>query len=146
MKFPDNHTTDANLWAQALTQHLDAASQDIGHDISERLRVARQRALTARPEPVRLLNYRTALQTSGSLHSGPDEGLNLWRFLVSALPLIGLVLGLVLVQAIQQELVESDLASVDSALLLDDLPPDAYTDPGFLQFLKVQLVQPSRHD
>jgi hypothetical protein len=60
--------------------------------------------------------------------------------------LIGLVLGLVLVQAIQQELVESDLASVDSALLLDDLPPDAYTDPGFLQFLKVRLVQPSRHD
>ncbi len=146
MKLPDNHTTDANLWAQALTQHLDAASQDIGHDISERLRVARQRALTARPEPVRLLNYRPALQTSGSLQAGPDEGLNLWRFLVSALPLIGLVLGLVLVQVIQQELVESDLASVDSALLLDDLPPDAYTDPGFLQFLKVQLVQPSRHD
>mgnify|MGYP002654808585 FL=1 len=146
MKFPVNHHTDANLWAQALTQHLDAASQDIGHDISERLRVARQRALATRPEPVRLLNYRSALQTNGSIHAGSDEGLNLWRFLVSALPLIGLVLGLVLVQAIQQELVESDLASVDSALLLDDLPPDAYTDPGFLQFLKVQLVQPSRHD
>jgi hypothetical protein len=50
------------------------------------------------------------------------------------------------VQAIQQELTESDIASIDSALLLDDLPPDAYTDPGFLQFLKVQLAQPTRHD
>ena len=45
-----------------------------------------------------------------------------------------------------RELTESDIASIDSALLLDDLPPDAYTDPGFLQFLKVQLVQPTRHD
>jgi hypothetical protein len=146
MKFPDNHTIDANLWAQALTQHLDVASQDIGHDISERLRIARQRALANRAAPVRLMNYRTAVQTNGSVQGAPDEGLNLWRILVSALPLIGLVMGLILVQVVQQELVESDLASIDSALLLDDLPPDAYTDPGFLQFLKVQLVQPSRHD
>lgn len=146
MKLPFDPTTDANLWAQALTKHLDAASQNMGHDISERLRVARLNALATRPEPVKLLNYRTALQTSGSSQTGQDEGLNLWRFLVSALPVVGLVLGLVLVQVIQQEWVESDLASIDSALLLDDLPPDAYTDPGFLQFLKVQLVQPSRHD
>ncbi len=146
MKLPFDPTTDANLWAQALTKHLDAASQNMGHDISERLRVARLNALATRPEPVKLLNYRTALQTHGSSQTGQDEGLNLWRFLVSALPVVGLVLGLVLVQVIQQEWVESDLASIDSALLLDDLPPDAYTDPGFLQFLKVQLVQPSRHD
>ncbi|MBM3397218.1 MAG: DUF3619 family protein [Betaproteobacteria bacterium] len=146
MKLPFDPTTDANLWAQALTKHLDAASQNMGHDIRERLRVARLNALATRPEPVKLLNYRTALQTSGSSQTGQDEGLNLWRFLVSALPVVGLVLGLVLVQVIQQEWVESDLASIDSALLLDDLPPDAYTDPGFLQFLKVQLVQPSRHD
>jgi len=141
-----NHTTDEDLLGQALVQHLDMASKDIGHDISERLRVARRRAMLARPEPVRLLNYRTALQTNGSTKGTPGEGLNLWRILASTLPLIGLVLGLVLVQAIQQELVESDLASVDSAILLDDLPPDAYTDPGFLQFLKIQLVHPTRHD
>ena len=36
---------------------------------------------------------------------------------------------------------ESDIASIDSALLLDELPPDAYTDPGFVQFLKLQLTQ-----
>lgn len=140
------HTTDDDLLGQTLIQHLDMASQDIGHDISERLRVARQRALSSRPEPVRLFHYRTALQTGGSSPGANGEGLNLWRILASALPLIGLVMGLILVQAVQQELIESDLASVDSAILLDDLPPDAYTDPGFLQFLKIQLVQPSRHE
>jgi hypothetical protein len=41
-------------------------------------------------------------------------------------------------------LAETDIASLDSALLLDELPPDAYTDPGFVQFLKLQ--QDARHD
>jgi hypothetical protein len=32
------------------------------------------------------------------------------------------------------------LAEVDSALLIDDLPPAAYADPGFLQFLKNPIL------
>jgi len=34
----------------------------------------------------------------------------------------------------------NELAEVDSALLTDDLPPSAYADPGFLQFLKMPLT------
>jgi hypothetical protein len=30
----------------------------------------------------------------------------------------------------------SEVAEVDAALLTDDLPPAAYADPGFIQFLK----------
>ena len=30
----------------------------------------------------------------------------------------------------------SDLAEIDTALLVDDLPPAAYSDPGFIQFLR----------
>jgi hypothetical protein len=146
MKTPTADTADMDLWGHNFTQQLDLATQNMGHDISERLRIARVRALESRPAPMRLMRYRTALQTNGSLSSPGDEGLNLWRILASALPLVALVMGLILVQAVQQELTESDIASIDSALLLDDLPPDAYTDPGFLQFLKVQLVQPGRHD
>ncbi len=146
MKNPNIHTADMDLWGHHFTQQLDLATQNMGHDLSERLRIARVRALQARPAPIRLMRYRTALQDNGSLTGSSDEGWNLWRILAAALPLVALVMGLILVQAIQQELTESDIASIDSALLLDDLPPDAYTDPGFLQFLKVQLVQPSRHD
>jgi hypothetical protein len=146
MNNPIKNTADMDLWSQDFTQKLDLATQNMGHDISERLRIARVRALESRPTPIQLMRYRTALQANGSLSGPGDEGLNLWRILASALPLVALVMGLILVQAIQQELTESDIASIDSALLLDDLPPDAYTDPGFLQFLKVQLVQPTRHD
>ena len=51
-----------------------------------------------------------------------------------------------LLQALQQDMSESDIALLDSALLLDELPPDAYTDPGFVQFLKIQIHQDTRHD
>jgi hypothetical protein len=36
----------------------------------------------------------------------------------------------------QNEYRTNEIASLDAELLIDDLPPDAYTDPGFLVFLK----------
>ena len=96
--------------------------------------------------PQRLMRHSLAVQANGTLSGPPDEGLNLWRILASALPLLALVSGLMFIQTLQQDLAESDIASLDSALLLDELPPDAYTDPGFVQFLKIQLHQDTRHD
>ncbi|MBP6535945.1 MAG: DUF3619 family protein, partial [Xylophilus sp.] len=61
---------------------------------------------------------------------------SLWRQIASALPLIALVAGLVAINTIQDDDRLSELAEVDAALLTDDLPPDAYSDPGFVQFLK----------
>jgi hypothetical protein len=137
-------TADMDLWGRALAAQLNVASQDLGHDIGERLRVARQMALKSRPMPQRLMRHSLAVQANGTLGGPPDEGLNLWRILVSALPLLALVSGLMFIQTLQQDLAETDIASLDSALLLDELPPDAYTDPGFVQFLKLQ--QDARHD
>ena len=139
-------TADLELWGRTLAAQLDVASQDLGHDIGERLRVARQMALKTRPMPQRLLRHSLALQANGTLSGQPDEDLSLWRILASALPLLALVSSLMFIQAIQQDLAETDIASLDSALLLDELPPDAYTDPGFVQFLKIQLHQNARHD
>ena len=139
-------TADLELWGRTLAAQLDVASQDLGHDIGERLRVARQMALKTRPMPQRLLRHSLALQANGTLSGQPDEDLSLWRILTSALPLLALVSGLMFIQALQQDLAETDIASLDSALLLDELPPDAYTDPGFVQFLKIQLDQNARHD
>ena len=50
--------------------------------------------------------------------------------------MIALVAGLITVSVMQEENRASELAEIDSALLTDDLPPAAYTDPGFAQFLK----------
>lgn len=56
--------------------------------------------------------------------------------MVSAVPLMALVVGLVVINIAQDEDSANDLAEVDAALLTDDLPPAAYADPGFVQFLK----------
>jgi hypothetical protein len=60
----------------------------------------------------------------------------LWNRIASALPLIALAAGLILIHAVQNEWRASEVAEVDAALLTDDLPPSAYADPGFAQFLK----------
>ena len=150
MKKSKTHTTaltaEMDLWGQTLAYQLDIASMDLGHDIGERLRVARQTAFSSRPMPKKMLRHSLAVQANGTLSAQPDEGLNLWRILVSVLPLLALVTGLMLLQALQQDMSESDIALLDSALLLYELPPDAYTDPGFVQFLKIQIHQDTRHD
>ena len=71
------------------------------------------------------------------------EGDSLWNRLGSLLPFIALIIGLISIQIIQSESNTTEIAEIDSALLLDELPPLAYTDPGFLQFLKVNQTEPS---
>jgi hypothetical protein len=47
-----------------------------------------------------------------------------------------LLAGLVTIHVVQNEYRARELAEIDAALLTDDLPPAAYADPGFVQFLK----------
>lgn len=122
-----------------IAARLNSASLELPHDISERLRAARTRAVAARLKPQTRLQTSTAtIHQNGAalLNFGGDEGLNIWSRLASLLPLIALIAGLALIQNIMDDDRANELAEIDSALLLDDLPPAAYADPGFLQFLK----------
>ena len=119
-----------------LAQLLTQASGDLSHDLTERLRVARQQAMAVRkPEPV--LKTQIVVQgNSLTLAGPPSEGLGLWSILGSALPLLALLVGLITVQWLDKQQTVSELAEIDTALLVDDLPPAAYSDPGFIQFLR----------
>jgi len=122
-----------------IAARLNSASLELPHDISERLRAARTRAVAARLKPQTRAQISTAvIHQNGAalLNFGGDEGLNIWSRLASLLPLIVLVAGLALIQNIMDDDRANELAEIDSALLVDDLPPAAYADPGFLQFLK----------
>jgi hypothetical protein len=122
-----------------IAARLNSANLELSHDISERLRAARTRAVAARLKPQTNLQNRTNLTHQNGtaiLNFGGDEGLNIWSRLASLLPLIALVTGLALIQNIMDDNRANELAEIDSALLIDDLPPAAYADPGFLQFLK----------
>ena len=125
-----------------IAARLNSASLDLPHDISERLRVARTRAVAARLKPqIRLQSHTTTIHPNGAilLNFGGDEGLNIWSRIASLLPLVALVAGLTFIQSVMDDDRANELAEIDSALLVDDLPPAAYADPGFLQFLKSPL-------
>ena len=134
-----------NRFGQRITARLSAGSTELPHDLSERLRIARQQAVAMRkPEflPQRKLVSATGVFVQGNSLSRGDEGLNLWSRLASAFPVVALVVGLVAIHVIQNDYRAQEVAEVDTALLTDALPPAAYTDPGFLQFLKSAAQRP----
>ena len=119
-------------YARRLTARLSAGTHDLPHDIAERLRVARTRAVAQRRRPVR--QAATVGTSGGTALLG--LGQVWWARLGVAIPLVALVAGLMAISIVQDDDRTSELADVDSALLADDLPPTAYVDPGFAQFLK----------
>jgi hypothetical protein len=122
-------------FGRRVAARLDASTAEIPYGIAERLRAARVQAVARR----KVAGLRTATAAVGSgaaaLSLG-DEGQSRWNRIASILPLIALVGGLILIHAAQNEHRAHEVAEVDAALLTDDLPPAAYADPGFIQFLK----------
>jgi len=144
------------LWAA----QLEAGAADLPPDIAERLRFSRERAL-ARARLARSAQAQAILQArpihaegsawvltpgmalaGGGLGSGrPDSdagspGLGWAGRLVALLPLAILMLGLLTIQGLIRDWQIDAAAEVDAALLVDDLPPQAYSDPGFAEFLR----------
>jgi hypothetical protein len=128
-----HHDALQDRFGMKLTARLN--EQALPHDISERLRIARQQALTHRKTQVATQTAST-LHTSGNAAILGGDGLNWFNRVASALPLLALVAGLVAVNMITSDNRANEVAEVDVQLLTDDLPPAAHTDPGFAQFLK----------
>jgi Protein of unknown function (DUF3619) len=153
MESLDSATFSAQLaqdrFGLKLAARLTSGNTELPHDITERLRIARQQAVTnrKRTQLVTAAKAATAVYGSGGTASMSfdDEGLNLWNRLASFLPLIALVVGLIFISVIQNDLRANELAEVDSALLVDDLPPAAYADAGFAQFLKLHADYNATH-
>jgi len=120
-----------------LAARLSEQNRALPGDISERLRVARDQAMQ-RARAAHLLSPvaapALAHAASGSVALGPDTPW--WLRLMSATPLLLLLAGLLLIQHTHELSQIRAAAEVDADLLADDLPPDAYRDPGFFEFLK----------
>mgnify|MGYP003704707441 CR=1 FL=1 len=127
-------------FALRVCAELNSASSLLPHDISERLRVARLRAveqgrLTAVvAKPVAQLQGEL-LTTLGPLGGQGSSHRGAWWKLASVLPLVVLLAGLALIRYFDEIERIDAAAEVDAALLADDLPPQAYADPGFAEFI-----------
>jgi len=69
--------------------------------------------------------------------SGPPSW---WLRAASIVPLALLLVGLFAIQRTYLEQQISAAAEIDEAILTDDLPPQAYSDAGFAEFLKSPRV------
>ena len=124
-------------FALKTVSYLSVSASELPHDISERLRAARAQAVAKR----KIAKIQTAGSTvnlggSAAITWGSSDGLGWWGRIGSVMPLIALVVGMLTINSIQSDNRTREIAEVDAALLTDDLPPAAFSDPGFLQFLK----------
>lgn len=126
-------------FGERVARRLEAGSTHLPHEVAERLRVARLQAVAARKRP--LMQQAPVLAGAGGgllgLGDAGDDSLGWGHRIASALPLVVLVVGLLAIHTFHNERRASEVAEVDAALLTDDLPPAAYTDPGFVQYLKL---------
>ncbi|WP_332815564.1 DUF3619 family protein [Ramlibacter sp.] len=123
-------------FGRRVAARLDAAAAELPRDISERLRAAREQAVSRRKTPaMQPARPATPAGNSQAALRGPDR-FSPWQRIALALPIVTLVAGLVTIHVVQDERRATEVAEVDADLLTDDLPPAAYADPGFVQFLK----------
>lgn len=123
---------------------LSEANSELPHDISERLRIARQQAMSRVPAKTAARQAQTA-QAIVVTHAGGgaaaaqlmgDGGAPWWVRLGSLAPVLALVAGVLFIHEWNYREQIATAATIDAALLSDTLPPAAYTDPGFDEFLR----------
>lgn len=112
-------------------RHLLNQGLELDPGARERLRAARQQALERqRAEPVPLARW------AGNVFGSFDG----WRGVSTRvlLPVAVLVLAVSGIYTWQEKRRVAELVEIDSQLLSDDLPIDAYLDRGFQNWLKTQ--------
>ena len=126
-----------------LIKVLDQNSE-LPYEVTERLRAARTRALSLRriAQPEMETAQDIQAQNGLLLLKFPSQFNMFFQTLGSVMPLLLLIVGLILIHDFHDTQTALELAEIDSALLTDDLPPTAYTDTSFLDYLKHDIGSP----
>jgi len=142
--------TNSNTYQYQLSQdrfglrvaaRLSDSSDDLPYEIAERLRATREQAVAKRKTlALKAVPRASQFGNVGTITMGSEET-SWWDKIASTAPLLILVVGLIAVNLIQDDKHAREIAEIDSALLTDDLPPSAYADPGFVQYLKISSGQ-----
>ena len=122
-------------FARSVAACLSESAETVAPDVAERLRFAREKSLEIARRSRDASAQGLGVTASGAAIAGFSQS-RWWLRFASVLPLVALVGGLVLIQDWQNRTQISVAAEVDEALLGDDLPINAYRDPGFSEFLK----------
>ena len=134
------HAQLQDEFGERIAARLEVGARSLPHDVGSRLKAIRMQALSRRKVANVRAHTAAAVFSQGNgtatLSMGGGSPPGFWGRMASALPILALVGGLVAIHVVQNDNRVRELAEVDSDLLTDDLPPSAYTDPGFIEFLK----------
>lgn len=121
-------------FAYKVRRAMSESSEKLPEATLERLAAARQLALSRKKEaePSRALAFGGVLAGSNGVSISQKTWFNKSWF---ALALLVLLAGLYGLYEYEQEQQINDLAEIDAAVLVDELPPDAYLDSGFNAYL-----------
>jgi hypothetical protein len=133
-----NHLKDQENveFAYKVRRAMHESSEQLSPETLARLASAREIALSRKkqdsPLAVSVLNTKLA----GSFGGSASHRKTRLTKLSLLLPLATLVLGLIGIYMHNQEQQSQDLAEIDSKVLVDEVPPDAYLDEGFNAYLQ----------
>lgn len=116
-------------YAHRVRQTLNYSLKDIPPATSRRLEAARHLALARQKQTAPQLVL--AVGNTSSLHLG-----SYGPYIKQALAVLALLLGMWISFYWHSVQYVTELEEVDSALLADDLPPDAFLDNDFFEWLK----------
>jgi len=130
-----------NEFGYRIRQALDEGLARLDYRTTYRLQQARETALARQRTGVPAPAWVPALQTAG----GPpvdDERIGWLARLGLAAPLLAVAIGFVGIYEHQESRRISELADIDFAVLLDDVPLETYADKGFGALLKASDDEP----
>ncbi|MEG2048860.1 MAG: DUF3619 family protein [Comamonas sp.] len=145
----------ADRFGRKIAARLNAGQADLPYVVTERLRASREQALAVRKRAISavarpaqeatLHSIQMGADGSATLGTGPSSGwVPQWlRHALTALPIAAMVAGIAFIGVQQDASSTLEVAELDTELLTDALPPDAYTDPGFIQFLQSDPSTPA---
>jgi hypothetical protein len=123
-----------NEFGYHVRQALNEAAQRLDYRTTHRLEQARAAALARHRAPA--VSWQPVAQTAGAGVLGAGTMGSWLRGLGVVTPLVALIIGFVGIYQWQEQRRISELADLDFAVLLDEVPIGAYADKGFSVLLR----------
>ena len=122
-------------FAYKVRRALNESAENIPEATLNRLSSARKIALSHKKQESSIAVFASKGILAGN-NGFSFQGPNSWfGKLGVALPMLVLIVGLFGIYEYEQNQRINDLAEIDAAVLVDELPPDAYLDTGFSAYL-----------
>ena len=128
------HSSDA--LGALIAKRLDDSTEKLPFRVSQRLANSRKAAIAAIPVRTLQTAETVSTQSSGdSLSLGRFSGWT-WKALGFGLPALVLAAGLVFISNYSDDQEADEQASIDAAVLTDDVPISTYADRGFGVYIR----------